>query len=571
MANTNSPSDTIQGLVLLEVIEGKDFPKMDFGVFFSCDPYTTITFGHQKFKSKVVKKDLNPKWNETFRLLVRKSEINYPIVIEAWDYDFHTKNDYIGQVEVKVNQLFQQGPIDTWFDIKDAKNPSNTKHLGKIHIKLSLKTAKEVEREFWLSFASQFDVDKTGTISYPEMFAMVEQLSSRPSELEVQQLFARGDKNNDGQISFDEFVDLMSHDTVDPEHNPILRKVLPDGSLDFIFHVSQKLGNDTNVAELLMERGLFRQIEGSRVEDKLQVHDRATGTLVDEKIPDYIRVSMRLMYSTGTGRFTVDKLQAKKILSAMTRQQGAKYDNPQSKREIPTFIAYHQLNTDEILDPLDSFQNFNEFFYRKLKPNARAIASSAAVCPADCRMHVFPTIQEATELWVKGQKFSLSTLLQDPALESKFDGGSLVICRLAPQDYHRFHTPVDATVGSFKPFETNTYYTVNPIAIRQNVDVYTENKRTTLLLTNTPFGDMLYVAVGATMVGSIQWTVKEGQAVKKGDELGYFAFGGSTLLVFFQKNRAVFDEDLLINSQKPIETLVKLGMSLANLAPANKS
>lgn len=90
-----------------------------------------------------------------------------------------------------------------------------------------------------------------------------------------------------------------------------------------------------------------------------------------------------------------------------------------------------------------------------------------------------------------------------------------MISRLAPQDYHRFHSPVDGTVGTFRNFDTNTYYTVNPIAIRQNVDVYTENKRTTVVLKNTPFGDVLYVAVGATMVGSIQFTAKEGQHVKK--------------------------------------------------------
>jgi len=76
------------------------------------------------------------------------------------------------------------------------------------------------------------------------------------------------------------------------------------------------------------------------------------------------------------------------------------------------------------------------------------------------------------------------------------------------------------------------------------------------------FGDVLYITIGATMVGSIVFTQKEGNTVKKGDEMGYFAFGGSTILVLFQKDKIKFDEDLVVNSSKPIETLVKMGESI---------
>jgi len=161
-------------------------------------------------------------------------------------------------------------------------------------------------------------------------------------------------------------------------------------------------------------------------------------------------------------------------------------------------------------------------------------------------------------LWIKGKRFTLKNLLQDNALADEFEGASLVIARLAPQDYHRFHTPVDGKIKKLRNY-TGQLFTVNPIAIRENVDVYTENKRVSCLIDTPQFGEVLYIAVGATMVGSISYTVFEGQNVKRGDEMGFFAFGGSTILVLFKKGTIQFDQDLLVNSNTPIETLVSMG------------
>src|SRR5205085_2854024 len=127
---------------------------------------------------------------------------------------------------------------------------------------------------------------------------------------------------------------------------------------------------------------------------------------------------------------------------------------------------------------------FNQFFYRRLKPGARTCFAkddpSIAVSPADCRMMVFRSIEESTRLWIKGRNFSLGNLFgkwdTDGKMVSKFNGGSLVIARLAPQDYHRFHTPVTGTVGK-RFLIQGEYNTVSPIAVRQDVDVYTDNKR----------------------------------------------------------------------------------------------
>ena len=128
-------------------------------------------------------------------------------------------------------------------------------------------------------------------------------------------------------------------------------------------------------------------------------------------------------------------------MKSLSVKQGKKFDHPSSAGDIQPFIKFHKLDVNEILDPLDSFKNFNEFFYRKLKPDARPVDSSnnphILVSPADCRMMVFPTIKNANEIWIKGQNFSIGKLLGDEAMAKEFEGGSLGIFRLAPQDYHR--------------------------------------------------------------------------------------------------------------------------------------
>ena len=302
-----------------------------------------------------------------------------------------------------------------------------------------------------------------------------------------------------------------------------------------------------------------------RRKDLIYVQDRETGKVVEEKMPQYLRRMLRGMYSNPTGRQLVHQRMSKSLLKRLTFNQAKKYTAPASTNEIPDFIAFHNIDANEFLDPITSFTNFNEFFIRKLRQDVRPITSPEdpawAICPADCRLHVYETLTEAQRLWIKGKTFSLKSLLSNPDLEAEFAGCSLVIARLAPQDYHRFHYPVSGFSGKYFS-QGDAYYTVNPIAIRENLDVYSLNKRTSVIVESPDFGRVMIICIGATMVGSVVLTSGEDVDVQKGDELGYFQFGGSTLLVLFQKDRIRFDDDLVFNSAKQQETLVKMGMSL---------
>lgn len=250
------------------------------------------------------------------------------------------------------------------------------------------------------------------------------------------------------------------------------------------------------------------------------------------------------------------------MLRSLSVKQGRKYDDPASASQIQDFINFHQLDMSEVLMPIDKFRSFNEFFYRALKPEARPCSApdepKIVVSPADCRSVVFDRLSDATGIWVKGREFSIERLLGDayPEDAARYQNGALGVFRLAPQDYHRFHIPVDGIMGEPKTIE-GEYYTVNPMAIRSALDVYGENVRILVPIDSVEHGRVMVICVGAMMVGSTVITRKAGEKVSRAEELGYFKFGGSTLLVLFEDGRVNFDKDLADNSKGALETLVR--------------
>lgn len=297
------------------------------------------------------------------------------------------------------------------------------------------------------------------------------------------------------------------------------------------------------------------------------VVDRRTKGLVEEIIDGKIVLSMRAIYQSKVG-LTLINTGVKDLLQNISEKQGKRMNSHESAKDIPKFIEFFkgQLKMDEAKYPIEYFKTFNEFFIRELKPGARPIAyperDDIAICAADCRLMAFNSANESLRFWIKGRKFSIQGLLGKDTCSSTFVDGSLVIFRLAPQDYHRFHVPVSGTIESFVDIP-GYLYTVNPIAVNSKYcNVFTENKRVVSIISTSEFGKVAFVAIGATMVGSITFTKNEGDYVHKGDEFGYFSFGGSTVICVFEKDAIQIDEDLLSNSERSLETLVSVGMRL---------
>ena len=216
---------------------------------------------------------------------------------------------------------------------------------------------------------------------------------------------------------------------------------------------------------------------------------------------------------------------------------------------------------------LHTFRSFNQFFYRKLKPNARPISRepNSIVFPADGRHLVLPDLSKAKNIYAKGQKFCLASLLGDLPLSEKFQNGSMVISRLCPVDYHRFHAPCRGTIKS-RTLVNGFLYSVNPIALRKKISVFWENKRCLSILQNEKCGDILQLMVGATCVGSIHWTSQIGESLNKGDEQGFFSFGGSCVITIFPPSSVRFNDSIIEKSGQCIETYAKFGEEMARLA-----
>ncbi len=236
---------------------------------------------------------------------------------------------------------------------------------------------------------------------------------------------------------------------------------------------------------------------------------------------------------------------------------------PYSKKKILPFIKKYGGNPSEFLDPIESFKSFDAFFTRKLKPRARPITSGdeVAIIPADGRYLFYPRIDLVDGFLVKGEKFSLLTLLKDSALANEYAQGSLVIARLAPPDYHRFHFPLSSLPSSPRLIR-GPLYSVNPVAVKRNIHIFSKNKRMVTELVSQNFGKVISIEVGATNVGSIHQTFKAHHPVSKGEEKGYFSFGGSAILLLFQPGKIEFDRDLLTAVEKKIEIYCELGQSM---------
>lgn len=218
----------------------------------------------------------------------------------------------------------------------------------------------------------------------------------------------------------------------------------------------------------------------------------------------------------------------------------------------------------EYIVPEGGYKTFNEFFYRKLKPNKRVIDPdpNSVISPVDGRILVIPEINTQAYFFVKTCKFDLEKFLQDKGLANEFACGTLFLFRLAPENYHRFHFPFDCVAGKPKII-SGKLESVNSVVYKSGVQPLTENERHLIILNSEKFGKVLFVPVGAMLVGKVVETYDSEKFHKKGDEAGYFAFGGSSIVMIF-KNGVVTPGDTFIqNSLQNQETEIKMGQVTA--------
>ncbi len=281
------------------------------------------------------------------------------------------------------------------------------------------------------------------------------------------------------------------------------------------------------------------------MQKKVEYVDRKSGTRVAESVMG--DKALRFAYETLLGRTLWTVLFGSKAISAF---MGRRYDSSASKKDIQKLAAIPGCVPAEAEKPISEYESFNAFFTRRLKPGARPVGEGI-VSPADGRLMLYLNADADTPFPLKGATRSLRTVFDEQAPAGRYD---IAVIRLAPVDYHRFHFPCDCTSEGAVRVVPGMYHSVNPIALVRYPDVYADNERQ-ILKCRAAFGDYWLVDVGAFGVGTIVQTYS-GARHAKGDEKGYFKFGGSTVIFIARAGAVTFDADLVKNSAEGLETRV---------------
>lgn len=257
---------------------------------------------------------------------------------------------------------------------------------------------------------------------------------------------------------------------------------------------------------------------------------------------------LSFLYTNIFGRMLLKPL----IQPQVSKLAGRYLSSAHSKWLISKFIERNEINMD-IYEECD-YSSFNDFFTRKIKPDCRPVPEDldVLISPCDCLATVYP-IQENTTFSIKNTEYTLRSLLRSPRLAKRFRGGYAYILRLTVEDYHRYLYSVSGKQSKNYHID-GTFHTVNPIA-NDYLPIYKENTREYTVIHSKEFGDVLQMEVGALLVGKIS-NHKQSTVVTRGEEKGFFEYGGSTIVVLTQKGRVTPRSDLLTNSKNGYETKV---------------
>lgn len=290
----------------------------------------------------------------------------------------------------------------------------------------------------------------------------------------------------------------------------------------------------------------------------IKIYNRESKSYEIEKVlgENYIKWT----YESPIGKSFLNIFLKRKLFSKL---YGFFCDSKRSVKKIDNIINEYNINMNESIKQSKDFKNFNDFFTRKLHPSARPFSQNCNdfISPGDGRLLAFENIDLENIVQVKGFTYSLKELINDDSIADKYQNGTCLILRLCPVDYHRFHFVDNGTISSNNKIKGN-YYSVNPIALSGIKKLFCKNKREWSILNSDNFGDILYIEVGATCVGTIKQTYSPNTKVLKGSEKGYFKFGGSTVILFLEKNKIKIDSDILSETKKNIETKVKMGETI---------
>ena len=290
---------------------------------------------------------------------------------------------------------------------------------------------------------------------------------------------------------------------------------------------------------------------------KIKVVDLSSSKVFEEKV--YGEKFIDFLYKSSLGKVFSPLL----TLPIASRLYGRKMDSTKSKSQIISMIAEHRIDTSKFIKTSNcniGWNTFNEFFIRKYKREFMSFVQGQSL-PAFCEGRYFAWNSEGDikKLPVKGYELNIKEILGGKNHED-FMNGPVVVCRLAPVDYHRFHFPDDCKVLDSYAI-AGKLHSVNPLALKSKKDILIINERQVSILETTNFGKLAMIEVGAVCVGKIVQTYNSTKN-RRGDEKGYFKFGGSTVVILGQRGKWSPSKELISNTEKGLESYAKIGTAI---------
>ena len=262
-------------------------------------------------------------------------------------------------------------------------------------------------------------------------------------------------------------------------------------------------------------------------------------------------VFLQKLYGTALGR----KLLSVLVQPVVSRIAGRFMDSGLSAVLVSPFVQKNHIDLSQY--EKQEFTSYNDFFTRKIRPSSRpfAEAAEAFTAPCDSKLSVYPITEEA-QFCIKDTQYTMESLTRSKRVAKEYEGGILCVFRLTVDDYHRYAFVDDGELS--REFHIpGVYHTVNPVA-GEYYPIYKENTREFCIQKSRHFGRLLLMEVGALLVGRIVNHDVE-QTVSRGEEKGYFEYGGSTIIILTEKDTYVPRQDLMQNTRRGYETKLLQG------------
>lgn len=310
-----------------------------------------------------------------------------------------------------------------------------------------------------------------------------------------------------------------------------------------------------------MKRRLYRKPAYKKI-PSIYFIERDTKLIKKENIP--AEQWLKWLYHDPFGNLALEAVIKRK---AFSRMYGKYMKTPRSSIKIKSFIKLFDIDNSRFEKEIEDYSSFNDFFVRKLKIGCRSVDTDpyTVISPVDGKVLAYSKLQKNLHFIAKGNDFSLPEFLNNKKLADKYINGCMLLFRLSPADYHRFHFPIDG-IPSKPHIIKGKYYSVSPISLQKKIKTYYQNKREYTVIKSDLYGDVIMAEIGATLVGSIKQTFHPDSPYKKGDEKGYFEFGGSSVILLFKENTLIIDDDLLQNTQLSYETKIYFGERIGKSA-----